>query len=1061
MRRSSPSLLFLLSLLCGALRAPATQLLRFPDLSPLRGSDPGRVVFVYADDLWVASSAGGSARRLTSLVGRKLNARISPDGASVAFTAEAEGNFDIYVAPMPPIPASGKAAPLPPARRLTFHPAFDLVAAWAPDGRSILFTSRRSSFTHPLDKLFTVPREGGAALQLPPTQGGPGTFSPDGGQLAFNRNSSESWHPWRGYRGGRRATISVFDLATRRATTLAPTDANDVFPMWWGGSIFFASDRDGRMNLYEFELAGKVLRQLTHYREADVRHPSLAGGSRPRIVYELGGDLHVLTPATDADETLRITIGEALPERAPRQAAVAPHLTSFDLAPDGSRALVSGRGELFEVAAEGTSVNQTGTSGIREQAAVYSPDGREIAYVSDASGEHEIYVRQARTERSARDESTARGRKVTSAGAGFRQGLRWSPDGKRLLFVDQTQSLNLLDLADVGPVGPDGPGPSAGATRIDSSRNAPIESYDWTPDSAAVVYSKTEDNQLSRLYRYDCARRERTALGDGMTDEASPAVDTSGGRVYFLSARNLRATFSDFEQTFNFNDTVGVYSRSLARPEMVERLPIDAGSLSQLAFSEGRLFYLARDRRTGASALRSFDLSAARAERREVTLLDDVAAYRVSRGVVLAQTGDRLTWVRPGSSAQPDGPAAVAAKPAANAAFDLNRLTMELDPPEEWRQIFLDAWRLERDYFHEPSMNGVDWQAVRRRYEPYLPSVGGREDLNYLLGLMLGELGTSHTWAVGGDMPQYPGPPTGVLGADFEVEQGRYRIERIVRGDSSSAETRSPLAAAEAQAGDFVLAVDGRAVTAGEDLFALLVGKVGQEIDLTLGPTLNLRDQRTVKVKPAGDDMGARYADWVRANRARVARETEGRCGYVHVPNTGRGGMAGFARDFFAQVDKEALIVDIRWNSGGLFPASMIEHLGRVQLGAYSSRHGNDLRVPTAAVYGPKVLLTNGNTGSGGDAFAIYFRAARLGPNVGTRTTGATIGNVGMPLLVDSGEVGAPALAYKPPAGGPQVENAGVAPDLEVEGAVAEGAEEPDPQLARAIAVILGELERR
>ncbi|MEA2603257.1 MAG: tricorn protease [Acidobacteriota bacterium] len=386
---------------------------------------------------------------------------------------------------------------------------------------------------------------------------------------------------------------------------------------------------------------------------------------------------------------------------------------------------------------------------------------------------------------------------------------------------------------------------------------------------------------------------------------------------------------------------------------------------------------------------------------------------------------------------------------------------MQLDPVQEWRQIFYDAWRLERDYFHEPSMNGVDWPALRARYERYLPSVGSREDLNYLIGLMVAELATSHTWAFGGDMPQYPGHPTGVLGCDFVVDQGRYRIERIVRGDGSSGETRSPLAAADVKPGDFVLAVNGREVTAADDVFALLVDTVGKETALTISPTPDVHEARIVKVTPAESDMGARYVDWVNRNRDRVAQATAGRCGYVHVPNTGRGGMAIFARQFFAQIDKQALIVDIRWNSGGLFPASMIEHLRRIRLGTYEQRYGNDLRVPGVAVYGPKVLLTNNNTMSGGDAFAIYFRVAGLGPIVGGRTAGATIGNVGMPQLVDNGEVGVPALAFKPAAGSPQVENAGVTPDVEVAPGIEENAEEPDPQLARAITAILGELNRR
>lgn len=994
------SLVLLACLQTGGLAAPP--LLHAPALG---GSS---VLFIHADELWTAPVAGGRAVRLTEIRGKKLNAQVSPDGGSVAFTMLAAGNVDVYV-----MPAAGGAA-----RRLTFHPALDMAVGWTPDSRAVLFTSRRNSFKHPIDKLFTVPRDGGAAQQLPLTQGGPAAFSPDGAQIAFNRNSSESWFPWRGYRGGRRASISVHDLVTHRERVIAPAGANDVFPMWSNDAIYFASDRDGRMNLYRYELATQALRQLTHHRDADVRHPSLGRG---RVVYELGGDLHVLEIASGRDDTLRIAVDDPLPERAIRQAAVAPYVTGFAVAPDGTRALISARGELFEVASDGkTATDLTRTSGVREHAGTYAPDGERIAYVSDASGEYEIHLRAP----------GAPDRQLTRLGAGFRQGLRWSPDGRRLLFVDQTQSLYGLELA------------SGAVVRID---NAAVESYDWTPDSARVIYARTEDNQLSRLYRHELATRRREALGDGMTDDAFPAVGGAGDRrIYFLSARNLRTSFSDFEQTFNFNDTVGIYAMSLDHPDpaAVERLPVEPGAISRLSWVDGQLLYQLRDRRKGTESLHAFDLS----RRQDAVIADDVTDYRTARGLVVVQAGERLSWRGLGSARRSD--------------VELGPLTMQLDPAQEWRQMFRDAWRFERDYFHEPSLHGVDWRAVRARYEPLLSGVGSRGDLNYLLGLMTAELGTSHAWAFGGDAPDEPGPPGGVLGADLVADHGRYRVARVFRGDASAPDTRSPFAAAGVKAGDFILAIDGRDLTTAEDIFARLVGTVGKPVTLAVAAA-PAGVARAVQVVPVADDMPIRYADWVADNRARVARATGGRCGYVHVPDTGRGGIATFARQFFAQVDREALIVDIRWNAGGLFPAAMIEHLRRIPLAAYAQRHGNNVRVPAQAVVGPKVLLTNNYTVSGGDAFAAYFRAAELGPIIGGRTEGATVGNVGMPQLVDSGEIGVPALAFQPPAGGAAVENAGVVPDLEIEPALIEPSAEPDPQLAAAITAVLQQLERR
>lgn len=970
------------------------------------------VIFVHADELWRAPVTGGRAMRLTTIAGRKLNAKASPDGAFVAFTMLAGGNIDVYV-----MPAQG-GEPV----RLTYHPAYDRLVGWTPDGGAVLFTSRRHSILHPIDKLFSVARGGGAAERLPLTEGGPAAFSPDGKRLAVNRSSPESWLPWRGYRGGRHAAIAIHELASHRETVIAPGPANDVFPMWDGDAIYFASDRDGRMNLYRYEPASQALRQLTHYRDADVRQPSLGRG---RIVYELAGRLHVYELATGRDEAPAIAIDEPLPQRAVRRAAIAPYLTSFDIAPDGTRALISARGELIELSSDGKgAVDLTRTSGIREHGGVYSPDGRQIAFVSDRSGEYEIHVRGAG------GGPAAAPRQLTRLGPGFRQGLRWSPDGKRLLFTDQTWSLHALDIA------------TGARTRIDGSRNAAIECYDWTADSAAVIYARTDDNQLGRLVRYRLARGVPEPLGDGMTDDASPAVGGAGDRrVYFLSARHLRTSFSDFEQTFHFDETIGIYAMSLDAPDptKLERLPVEPGALSRLTWIDGRLLYLARDRRKGTQALHAFDL----ARRQDSMLADGVVDYRATRGAVVVLSGERLTWLWPGTARRSD--------------VELGPLTVEIDPAQEWRQIFVDAWRLERDYFHEPTMHGVDWRAMRARYEPLVPGAGSREDLNALISEMVGELGTSHAWAFDGDMPELGGPPVGVLGGELVADRARYRVARVFRGDASAPETRSPLAVAGVKPGEFVLAIDGHPLTTAEDISARLVGSVGKELTATVAATPAGGGARSVKLTPVRDDMAARYLDWVADNRARVARATHGRCGYIHVPSTRRDGIAAFARQFFAQIDREAVIIDIRWNAGGLFPASMIEHLARRPLAVFTQRHGNAVRVPGAAIAGPKVLLTNRNTVSGGDNFAAYFRAAGLGPIIGGRTEGAVVGNVTMPQLVDNGELGVPALAHAPGAA-PAVENIGVVPDLEVEPALIESAAEPDPQLAAAIAAIVAGL---
>lgn len=997
-------LLMVVMLSAFAAGAEETRLLHFPDL---HGS---RVVFTYADDLWTVSAAGGRAARLTTLQAKKYGAKFSPDGRWIAFTAERGGNYDVFV-----VAATGGEA-----RRLTWHPMPDFVAGWTPDGASVLFRSRRSSFTHPIDRLFLVPRDGGAATELPLVDAGPAAFAPDGKRLVYTLHPPETWNPFRGYRGGKHAQLFLYDLTTHARTPLAPSDANDQSPSWSKNDvIYFASDRDdGRMRLYAFDARTQALRRVTAGGSDGVRNPAAAADGTPRVVYSTDGALHIVD-AAGRDAALHVTVDADFAERHPRNAAVADYTTSIVPAANGDGAVITARGEVFAVdAAANRAEDLTRSSGAREASGVPSPDGRWIAYASDASGESEIYVR-----------STASGevRRLTRDGRGFRDGLRWSPDSSMLLFTDETNTLFLLPL-------------DGGAARaIDRSRTQPIDSYEWSADSSFVVYSSVGANQFGRLYRYGIVDG-RTELTAGETDDFNPVVDAAGETIYYLSARNFRTSFSDFEQTFNFNDTVGIYAAPLADLRQIARrtarLPVDPGSISHLAIAGRTLLYLRRDRATGATSLHAFDLDA----RRDRVFADGVGDYGVRGTNVLLQRGTKLAWQRLDETAP-------------HAQYDFASLSMALDPPAEWRQIFNEAWRFERDYFHDRSLNGVDWQAVRARYAPLLPSVATRDDLSLLLTMMVGELGTSHAWAFGGDAPQYSSAPVGVLGCDFEIDGGRYRIHRIYRGERTADETPAPLADAGVAEGSYLLKIDGRELTSADSVFARLEGTPGKKVVLTIASSAGGTGARDVTVTPIGNDMPLRYGDWVAANRARVAAATNGRCGYIHVPNTGRGGIAAFARQFFAQSDKDALIVDDRWNAGGLFPASIIEHLQRRTIARYGSRNADDVRVPLMNVDGPKVMLANAYTISGGDAFAAYFHETRLGPIVGERTAGATIGNVGMPSLIDGGEVAVPALAYRTPADAP-VENRGVVPDVAVAPAFDVYAADADPQLAAAIARI-------
>jgi tricorn protease len=988
----------------GANGEESTRLLRFPDLHG------DQVIFTFADDVWLTTTSGGAAKRLTSLAANKFAARFSPDGKSIAFTAERGGNYDVYV-----VHASGGEA-----RRLTWHPMPDFVVGWTRDSAAVLFRSRRTSFTHPVDHLFTVPATGGMPTELPLSNAGPAAFSPSGAELVYTANPIEGWNPPRRYRGGRHARLAVYDLARRTQYDLAPSDANDVSPSWVGSTIYFASDRSGSMNLFAFDVPTRALTQITRERESDIRQPTVTADGR--AIYAKAGRLYLLDLRTRREVMLNISPVGPFPERQPRAAPVAPHLTSFALSADATHALVSARGEVFAIDPIRRAVsNLMASSGAREHSAVASPDGRWIAYISDVTGEYEIYLRAI---------TNGVVRRLTMDGRGYRDGLRWSPDSRHLLFTDETLSLSVIEIA------------TGAQRRIAQSQNGPIEHYEWAPDSASLLYTKVSDNLLGRLYRHDIAGAVSVPITDGMTDDFNPVIDAAGERVYFLSARNLRTSFSDFEQTFNFNDTVGIYSMPFDEKDAsVRRMSIEPSSLSHLSFAAGSLLYLRRDRATGSVSLHAFDLASAR-DRIVATAISD---YAVRGDTLLILRDTKLSW-QTLDGLEP------------RAEHELASVTMQLDPVAEWRQIFLDTWRLQRDYFYEPTMNGVDWLAVRNRYEQQLPSVATREDLNVLLTQMVGELGVSHSWVVGGETSRHDAKAVGVLAADLVRDGAHHRVAHVYRGDE---ETRSPLRDAGIAPGSLLLAIGGRALTTTGSIEERLEGTVGQQIELTIRTPEGV--ERLATVTPIGNDMPLRYIDWVAANRARVLESTGGRCGYVHVPNTGRGGIAAFAKQFIAHSDKDALIVDIRWNSGGLFPASMIEHLRRITLAREASRHGNDLRIPGLAVEGPKVLLANQNTISGGDSFAIYFRRAALGPIIGTRTAGATIGNVGMPSLVDGGEVAVAALAYwergDDGVGRWAYENRGVVPDLEVVDAYDREALEPDPQLAKAIEVIRKQLD--
>lgn len=1089
-----------------------TRLLRYPDIHD------ARVVFTYAGDLWLAERAGGQARRLTSHPGVESFAKFSPDGRWITFSADYDGNLDVYV-----MPAEGGEP-----RRLTYHPSSDQVLGWTPDSLRVLFRSTRTSYSTRFAKLFTIGLEGGMPTELPLPAGGLSSYSPDGTKIAYNRIANES-ATWKRYRGGTQQFVSIYDLKANTYEEIPHTDAADSFPMWHGDKIYLNSDRDGVMNLYVYDLGAKTLRQITHYKEYDVKWPSLGRGETNAIIFENGGYLYTLDLKTEQTTQVPAVVASDLAWTRPRFVKVEKFINSFSLSPSGTRALFGARGEVFTVPAKKGDVrNLTNTSGVRELWPTWSPDGRWIAYFSDRTGEYELYIRA--------QDGSGEERRITTDGAAYRYGPAWSPDSTKLLFAEKTLKLFYVNVSDGKPV------------LIDQSPTGEISSYDWSPDSRWVTYARRNHNLFRQIHLYSLERRQSYPVTDGMSNDRSPVFDRGGKYLYFLSNRNFNPTFNDFEpeSSFIYNNTTGIYVVTLAadtpspfapesdeekgspegptpqpsplagatgergkpgagatnapaaqpaeqkpdeaatqtkeaQPEQgkkdevkpepkpvkidtadinrrIVNIPVPPGSYTGLLAAKENLFYVAnqpsstRDESNATRVLHVFDMN----KREDAVVLTGITSYDLSL------SGEKVIY-RAGTNF-----GIVDAKPnqkAGDGKLDLAGLEMRLDPRAEWQQIFNEAWRTERDFYYDPTMRGLDWAAIKQRYSQVLPSVAHRTDLNYLIGDMIGELSTSHAYVFGGEMPEVTRVGTGLLGVDFEIRDGLYRFKKIYAGDNSAPETRSPLTepGVIVREGDYLLAVNGRPLRAGDNPFALFENTVGKQVTLKVNDKPTETGARMVTVRPLGSETTLRYLDWVETNRRKVSEATGGRCAYIHLPDTQVNGINAFFKAFYAQTDKDALIVDGRFNSGGFIPDFFAERLTRRVLEYDAPRDGVDERYPQAAIYGPKVLVINEYAGSGGDSIPDYFREASIGPIVGKRTWGGLTGITGGLSMVDGGTVTAPSVAAWRVENGKSVwivENKGVKPDIDLDARPDLVVAGRDPQLEKAIELINEQLAK-
>ena len=1094
---SRPCLVAWLSVLVLACAAGAaaidtsdTRLLSQPAVSQ------SHLAFVYAGDLWASGLDGKNVRRLTTGQGVS-NPAFSPDGSTLAFTAQYEGNADVYV-----VPVSGGVP-----TRLTWHPGRDVVQGFTPDGKAVMFTSAREVFSGRYAQLFTVPVKGGAPVRLDLPNAFRGTLSPDGSRIAYNP-LYDAFTQWKHYRGGTHSRIRVFTMATRQVETIPqPKERpNDVYPMWIGQKLYFVSDRAGEFNLFSYDAASKSVQQLTRHDDFPIVWASAGGG---KVVYEQAGYVHLFDPATGKAGKVTIGLTADLPDLRPRFVKGSPmrYIRNVALSPSGARAVFEFRGEIVTVPAEkGDPRNLVNTPGVHERSPAWSPDGRSIAYFSEAGGTYQLVV--------APQDGKGERRTFKLPGAGFYDRPAWSPDSKKIAYTDNSWSLYWLDVA-------------SGVSKKVASEPiyGPFKSLtpSWSPDSKWIAYTLKTPTQVQQVHVYSLEQDKSFPVTDGLSDVSGPVFDKSGKYLFMLASTDagpvrdwfamsnadMRATSAIYlavlrkdtpsplakesdeekiERPADKSDEKGD-EKGAAKPATDDKaqaskqgadkpaadkpagdkppsppaavvidfeglpgrilaLPVAPEDLSNLQVGEANQVYYLRAA-DGKNALHRYDLGT----RKQETLLPDVSNYLLSADgkKLLYRSGNNVSIVSTKTKIEPS-----------QGRLALDSIEVRIDPAVEWPQIFEEAWRINRDYFYDPTMHGVDWAAMRAKYSVFLPHLAVRDDLNRVVQWMCSELGVGHHRVGGGENRTEPvSVPGGLLGADYAVENNRYRFKKVYGGLNWNPDLRSPLTepGVNVKAGEYLIAVNGQDLRPPVSIYQPFENTANKIVEITVGPNADGSGARTVQVVPVSSESALRNRDWVEANLRRVTEATKGRVAYVYVPNTSTLGHTYFKRYFYPQATREAIIVDERFNGGGSVADYYTDLLRRPHGAYWATRYGADFATPTAAIQGPKVLIIDETAGSGGDLFPWMWRKFKLGPIVGKRTWGGLVGTLGFPVLMDGGVVTAPNLAIWTEDGW-VVENEGVPPDIEVEQDPAEVIAGKDPQLEKAIQVAMEELKK-
>ncbi|MCX6301340.1 MAG: PDZ domain-containing protein [Bacteroidia bacterium] len=1048
------------------------RLLRFPDINN------NLVAFVYAGDIWTVNSDGGEARRLTSHEGLELFPKISPDGKWIAFSGEYSGNRQVYV-----IPSNGGVP-----RQLTWYNSVgtlpprggydNVVLDWTPDSKQILIRANRTPFSDRNGKYYLVSMDGGLEKPLPLVNGGFGVLSPDGSRIVFTPVDRE-FRNWKRYKGGRATDLWIYNLNDNTSEQVTDFEGTDQLPTWSGDNIFFASDRDTKLNIWQYSTVTKDTRQITRFTEFDVMWPS---GNGDHLVFENGGYIYKLNLQSGQSEKLKVSINFDNPNLIPYYKNVKDNIHSFAISPTGKRALFDARGDIFSVPAEnGIIENLTETQGVREIFPAWSPDGKYISYYSDVTGEYELYLLE--------NKKGAKSRQVTFNSSAWKYQPLWSPDSRYLLFSDRTLNLRLVEAA------------TGKTVDIDHATSNELRSYSFSPDSRWIAYTKEGSNEKPAIWVYEIPTGKKQQVTDGTYSDDNPVFSLCGNYIFFASNRDFNLEFSNYDFDYIYNRATRLYALSLTQkspkifkdkndiepvsPEKtpglspasakdkknksnvqdtastgkkevkveidfndisnrVTVLPGEPGNYRTIGAVEDGLIYISNNK------LMKFNLKDEKTEE----IMDGVFTATLS-------SDDKCALYRSGSDfgiiKLTPGQKAGAGK------MDLNGLEMKIDPQKEWNQIYVDAWRIFRDYFYVNNLHGVNWNEMKNRYNVLLPYVSHRADLDYILNEIVAEINAGHTYIDWGDFERVKRIDNGLLGAELSADEasGLYRITKIYKGENWNPARRSPLTeqGVDVKEGDYLISINGKDVPISVNPYSLLENNAVKSVEITVSSKFPADNKRTSLVKPISSELELLYYNWVNERRAMVDKLSGGRIGYIHVPNTSTRGNQELFQGMYTYFNKEALIIDERYNGGGFIPDRMADLLDRHTLVYW---HQNGLlpgKSPAISHDGPKAMLINGYSASGGDAFPYFFKKMGLGKLIGTRTWGGLIGISGNARLVDGGNISVPQFGTFDNDEGWIIEGIGVYPDIEVVDRPEQLAKGIDPCIEKAVEVLLQELK--